>query len=97
MRIEATFNFLLTGGPPQDKPFVFVAVNCRLNSFGFLSSSSLPPDDLNAGLQDQKLALKVLRREAAAFGGDPEKVRKFSHAGCIVAARLLKLLSYAFI
>ncbi|KAH8094624.1 alpha/beta-hydrolase [Cristinia sonorae] len=56
------------------KPIIFVSVNYRVNSFGFLSSSHVSPEDLNAGFLDQRLALQFLQRNVAAFGGDPQKV-----------------------
>ncbi|KAF9266437.1 alpha/beta-hydrolase [Marasmius fiardii PR-910] len=56
------------------KPILFVSVNYRLNTFGFLASSVVPREDLNAGLLDQMEALRFLQRNIAAFGGDPSKV-----------------------
>ncbi|KAG6895346.1 hypothetical protein C0992_001719, partial [Termitomyces sp. T32_za158] len=48
--------------------------NYRLNTFGFLSSASVAPEDLDAGLLDQRLALEFVQDNIAAFGGDPDKV-----------------------
>ncbi|OCH95752.1 alpha/beta-hydrolase [Obba rivulosa] len=56
------------------KPILFVSVNYRVNTFGFLSSAHVAPEDLNAGLHDQRLALAFLQDNLAAFGGDPSKV-----------------------
>ncbi|GJE89460.1 alpha/beta-hydrolase [Phanerochaete sordida] len=56
------------------KPIIFVSVNYRVNSFGFLASSHVPAEDLNAGLHDQRQALTFLQDNVRAFGGDPEKV-----------------------
>ncbi|KJA16882.1 hypothetical protein HYPSUDRAFT_46927 [Hypholoma sublateritium FD-334 SS-4] len=56
------------------KPIVFVSTNYRLNTFGFLASSSVPPEDLNMGLHDQRQALVFVQENIAAFGGDPSKV-----------------------
>ncbi|KAG5653648.1 hypothetical protein H0H81_011750 [Sphagnurus paluster] len=56
------------------KPIMFVAFNYRVNTFGFLASASVPPEDLNAGLQDQRAALLFVKQNIAAFGGDPAKV-----------------------
>ncbi|TBU37595.1 alpha/beta-hydrolase [Dichomitus squalens] len=55
------------------KPIIFVSVNYRMNTFGFLASSHVPASDLNAGLQDQRAALESFQENIAAFGGDPEK------------------------
>ncbi|KAF5349774.1 hypothetical protein D9758_010227 [Tetrapyrgos nigripes] len=57
-----------------DKPIVFVSINYRLNTFGFLSSSLVAPEDLNAGLLDQRQALTFVQDNIASFGGDPSKV-----------------------
>ncbi|KAJ3485443.1 hypothetical protein NLI96_g4961 [Meripilus lineatus] len=56
------------------KPIVFVSLNYRVNMFGFLSSSHVLPEDLNAGLHDQRLALTFVQDNIASFGGDPSKV-----------------------
>ncbi|TFK62150.1 alpha/beta-hydrolase [Pluteus cervinus] len=56
------------------KPIMFVSINYRLNTFGFLSSSHVLPEDLNAGLLDQRQALVFIQENIAAFGGDPSKV-----------------------
>ncbi|THV01034.1 alpha/beta-hydrolase [Dendrothele bispora CBS 962.96] len=57
-----------------DKPLIFVSINYRLNTFGFLSSSLVEAEDLNAGLLDQRQAFTFVQENIAAFGGDPEKV-----------------------
>lgn len=56
------------------KPLIYVSINYRLNTFGFLASARLSPSDLNAGFQDQQLALRFVHDNIAAFGGDPDKV-----------------------
>ncbi|PPQ83087.1 hypothetical protein CVT25_003791 [Psilocybe cyanescens] len=56
------------------KPIIFVSTNYRLNTFGFLASSSVPAEDLNAGLHDQRIALEFVQDNIEAFGGDPNKV-----------------------
>ena len=58
---------------------VFVSFNYRLGIFGFIDFSEVPggeayPDALNLGLLDQIAALKWIKENIAAFGGDPEKV-----------------------
>ncbi|KAF7773166.1 hypothetical protein Agabi119p4_5333 [Agaricus bisporus var. burnettii] len=56
------------------KPIMFVSINYRVNTFGFLASRHQPPEDLNAGLLDQRSALEFVQDNIAAFGGDPDKV-----------------------
>ena len=58
---------------------VFVSFNYRLGIFGFIDFSEIPggqarPDALNLGLLDQIAALKWIRENIAAFGGDPDRV-----------------------
>ncbi|TFK46105.1 alpha/beta-hydrolase [Heliocybe sulcata] len=57
-----------------EQPVIFVSFNYRLNTFGFLASQYVAPEDLNAGLLDQRAALVFIQQNIAAFGGDPNKV-----------------------
>ncbi|KAI0778729.1 alpha/beta-hydrolase [Trametes elegans] len=66
--------FLIQRSVAIGKPIIFVSVNYRVNTFGFLASRHVPPEDLNAGLLDQRAALAFLQDNAAAFGGNPGKV-----------------------
>lgn len=52
---------------------VTVAVNSRLGVFGFFGHPDLP-DSGSYGLADQQAALRWVRDNAKAFGGDPGKV-----------------------
>ncbi|TDL19532.1 alpha/beta-hydrolase [Rickenella mellea] len=74
-------------GNPRNWPFehwinqspnvVVVSVYYRLDSFGFLAHPSFREGsvgDLNAGFLDQILALRWLKSNIAAFGGDPSRV-----------------------
>ena len=63
---------------------VVVTVNHRLNAFGYLYLGDLAPeykDSGNAGQLDLVLALKWVKENIAAFGGDPERVLIFGQSG----------------
>jgi para-nitrobenzyl esterase len=67
---------LATGGP-LGTPIVVVTVNYRLGLFGFLSESHLNAEGHpwgNYGILDQQAALRWVRANIAAFGGDPGNV-----------------------
>jgi len=63
---------------------VVVTVNHRLNAFGYLYLARLDPrfaDSGNCGQLDLVLALKWVRDNIAAFGGDPARVMVFGQSG----------------
>jgi para-nitrobenzyl esterase len=63
---------------------VVVTVAHRLNAFGYLYLARLDPrfpDSGNAGQLDLILALRWVRDNIAAFGGDPNKVTVFGQSG----------------
>jgi para-nitrobenzyl esterase len=63
---------------------VVVTVNHRLNAFGYLYLARLDPrfpDSGNAGQLDLVLALRWVRANIAAFGGDPSRVLVFGQSG----------------
>jgi para-nitrobenzyl esterase len=66
---------------------VFIGVNYRLGAEGF---SVLDDADTNLGLADQAAALRWVRENAAAFGGNPANVTVMGEsAGAICIAALL--------
>lgn len=69
---------------------VVVTVTYRLGVFGYLAPPGADGDD-NVGLRDQILALRWVRDNIAAFGGDPANVTVFgqSAGGDSVLALLL--------
>lgn len=63
---------------------VVVTLNHRLNAFGYLYLGGLDPrfpDSGNAGQMDIVLALRWLRANVAAFGGDPDQLTLFGQSG----------------
>jgi para-nitrobenzyl esterase len=63
---------------------VVVTVNHRLNALGYLYLARLDPrfpDSGNAGQLDLILALRWVRDNIAAFGGDPNRVMVFGQSG----------------
>lgn len=54
----------------------------RVGAFGFLSLPDNKKIQGNAGLLDQRLALKWVANNIAAFGGDPTKVPYLSFIFC---------------
>ncbi|KAM7290689.1 acetylcholinesterase [Ixodes scapularis] len=74
--------------------FVVVSINYRLGVLGFLNANS-PDAPGNQGLLDQNLALKWVRDNIEAFGGDPSMVTIFgdSAGGMSVHSHILSPMS----
>ncbi|KAI1276387.1 alpha/beta-hydrolase [Xylaria sp. FL0933] len=59
----------------SSQPIIAVSINYRLGVFGFLQTPQvLAEGSANAGLLDQRLALRWVQENIAAFGGDPDRV-----------------------
>jgi para-nitrobenzyl esterase len=73
---------------------VMVAANYRLGPFGFLAHRALTledpgyPSSGNYGLADQRAALKWVRDNIAAFGGDPERITLFGQSAGAISTSL---------
>lgn len=68
----------------SSKDVVVVTLNHRLNAFGYLYLARLDPrfpDSGNAGQLDQILALRWIRDNISAFGGDPGRILVFGQSG----------------
>ena len=88
---------------------MLVSFNYRLGIFGFIDFSEVPggeacPDALNLGLLDQIAALKWIKDNIAAFGGDPGRITVLGFESgatsiCLLAAseRAKGLFQKAFI
>ncbi|KAL9089893.1 MAG: hypothetical protein Q9159_002250 [Coniocarpon cinnabarinum] len=62
-------------------PVIFVAIQHRLNIFGFARLESLEEShSLNAGFRDQRFAFEWLKDNIAAFGGDPSRITAIGHS-----------------
>ena len=62
---------------------IVVTMNYRLGYLGFLAQSAIDAENHlkgNYGLMDQQFALKWVRRNIAAFGGDPHRVTIFGES-----------------
>jgi para-nitrobenzyl esterase len=70
----------------ESRGVIVVSTNYRLNIFGFLSHPALAAEDPttpysgNQALLDQNAALKWVRDNIAAFGGDPHNVTIFGES-----------------
>ena len=68
----------------KNEDIVCVTVNHRLNVLGFLDVSGFGPqyeNSVNAGMADLVEALRWVKRNIAAFGGDPDNVTIFGQSG----------------
>ena len=79
---------------------VFVSINYRLGLLGFLDLSSLPDGKEfarsgNLGILDQVEALRWVRRNIAAFGGDPDNVTIAGHSAGAGSVSLLASIDEA--
>lgn len=77
---------LYDGARFAERGVVFVSLNYRLGALGFLAHRSFVGEGGaqtqagNYGLQDQVAALRWVHDNAAAFGGDPERVTIFGES-----------------
>ncbi|KAJ6588951.1 Alpha/Beta hydrolase protein [Mycena capillaripes] len=76
--------YIVQASVANGDPIVFVSINHRLASLGFLGGKALAEEgSLNLGLRDQRLALHWVRENIAKFGGNPEKATIHGESVCI--------------
>ncbi len=76
---------LYQGDALPQKGVVLVTINYRLNAFGYMAHPALSADDPrgvsgNYGTLDQIAALKWVRNNITAYGGDPDNVTIFGES-----------------
>lgn len=72
---------LILGSFAKGSPVIFAAMNYRVGFFGFSAFAGNVTDAVpNAGLLDQRLAMKWIQEHVAAFGGDPDNVTIFGES-----------------
>jgi para-nitrobenzyl esterase len=72
---------------------ILVTVDYRLGALGFLAHPALRERDVtgatgNYGFQDQVMALRWIRENIAAFGGDPERVTVHGYSAGGISSKL---------
>ena len=75
---------LYDGAPLATRGAVVVTINYRLGALGFFAHPALDAENrgraINFGLLDQVAALKWVRQNIGAFGGDPNNVTSFGES-----------------
>ncbi|KAF2036120.1 alpha/beta-hydrolase [Setomelanomma holmii] len=64
----------------KDQNVIVVAINYRLNIFGYPNAAALDGRYLNPGLLDHRKAVEWVFNHISAFGGDPDHMILFGHA-----------------
>ncbi|KAF7595633.1 hypothetical protein BBP40_005381 [Aspergillus hancockii] len=68
-------SYIVHQGVLNDKPVLGVSINYRVAAFGFLDSEEVRTSgNNNLGLRDQRVAMRWIKENIRAFGGDPDKI-----------------------
>ncbi|KAE8143921.1 Alpha/Beta hydrolase protein [Aspergillus pseudotamarii] len=68
-------SYIVRQGALNDKPVLGVSINYRLAAFGLLDSEEVRASgNNNLALRDQRVAMRWVKQNIKAFGGDPDKV-----------------------
>lgn len=71
----------------MEEDIVFVAINYRLGSLGFMSTGTKDCPG-NMGLKDQVVALQFIKNHIARFGGDPNSVTVMGYSAGAISTTL---------
>ena len=83
-------NLSVTNG----QPLIYVALQYRLNIFGFARSPSLKHrQSLNVGMRDQRAGFEWIHDNIHAFGGDPERITAY---GLSAGSTFISLQHFAY-
>ncbi len=79
MQAGYSYDLEFDGERVAKRNVIFVTVGYRLNAFGFLAHPDLEREDPQAcqgnyGLEDIVFAIKWMKRNIGAFGGDPDRI-----------------------
>jgi carboxylesterase type B len=75
---------MIRASQDADRPIVVITINYRLGMNGFLAGNQVHKEEVtNLGLFDQHLALRWVKENIAAFGGDPNKVTIFRESSSV--------------
>ncbi|KAM0545439.1 hypothetical protein ACHAPJ_011344 [Fusarium lateritium] len=74
-------SFIVDRSVELNQPVIGVSLNYRVSGFGFLGGKEATEGGAtNLGFRDQRLALKWINENIAAFGGSPRKVTIFGES-----------------
>jgi para-nitrobenzyl esterase len=98
--LGASSQTVYDGEPLAAQGVVLVSINYRLGIFGFLAHPALSQESPqgvsgNYGLLDMVAALRWVKRNIAAFGGDPDNVTIFGESAGGTAGCLLMVMPQA--
>ncbi|KAJ5788039.1 hypothetical protein N7457_003029 [Penicillium paradoxum] len=68
-------SYIIEQSALNGKPVLGVSINYRLAAFGFLDSKEVRAEgNTNLALRDQRIAMRWVKKNIEAFGGDPNKI-----------------------
>ncbi|KAF9892223.1 hypothetical protein FE257_001999 [Aspergillus nanangensis] len=68
-------SYVVRQGELSGNAVLGVSINYRMAAFGFLDSDEVRAEGVNnLGLRDQRVAMRWVKDNIAAFGGDPDKI-----------------------